>query len=206
MGTIKDRDLSFFFSLLNEQWTRIRSLYVYIDYDISKSNGPGHRLGQPNQYLEFFDVYFRGCPPQSLSAPRFLLFSDRAPSLRKFHHHNLHFTLQVAWLCHIRCLKMEDLTVPFTASELIEAFTRMPLLEVLDVYTPESPLENNPNLLPYPNLPRLIEFRLSSRFEIMYQVSLPSSSTNILRNFSLYVDMGPREQIDTTIVTSGPSS
>ncbi|KAF8957316.1 hypothetical protein BDZ97DRAFT_1846872 [Flammula alnicola] len=161
MGTIKERDLSFVFSLLNEHWTRIRSLYMYIDCDVSKSNCPWHRLGQPNQYLEFFDVYFRGCPPQSLSAPRFLLFSDRAPSLLKFHHHNLHFTLQAAWLCHIRLLKMEDLTAPFTASELIEAFTRMPLLEVLDVYIPESPLENNPNLLPYPNLPRLTEFRLS---------------------------------------------
>ncbi|KDR69288.1 hypothetical protein GALMADRAFT_256118 [Galerina marginata CBS 339.88] len=126
-----EHSMPYFFSLLNDNWERIRGLdirvfkFFSLDYDMWRS----FRSAAPN--LEVLRVQFHSIPePSSLtSRDQGVFFSGKAPRLREFHCPMMSFSMSAPW---VRQLQALTLSYPQSIYDLFST-ADMPFLETLDI-------------------------------------------------------------------------
>ncbi|KDR80929.1 hypothetical protein GALMADRAFT_222530 [Galerina marginata CBS 339.88] len=173
----------FVFKLLMDLWPRIRKLDIEVkslDWFLKSS---WQVFQRPAPHLQVFKVYLytRRAPlPDTSGSKRF--FSDHAPLLQEF---NLYpnclpiIRLRAPWLSHIRKLSLHR-PCPLTIDEILDMLPAMPLLEVLDIQTVFTGVEQQQlSTRPCITLPRLAQLICHendtlSCFYLLYHI-LPAS-------------------------------
>ncbi|KAF8887004.1 hypothetical protein CPB84DRAFT_1527945 [Gymnopilus junonius] len=85
---------------------------------------------RPSPNLGYFSVECANCPALNF-VNKFPMFSGNAPLLEYFGGTIFRIDSQATWLSQIRALRF---TSPFSAAELIDILSHMPLLEALGIY------------------------------------------------------------------------
>ncbi|KDR84477.1 hypothetical protein GALMADRAFT_237353 [Galerina marginata CBS 339.88] len=181
----QDQAWIFFELLLNNHWTRIQKVVVDVP-PIDDRFLDWQTFLQPAPNLETFQVQFCYYDPWSMQGsnsvwrassedkllfsrfPQDLplaLFSNNAPSLRKFVPTQIYFSLDAPWLSNLRSI---SLSRPITLRKAFQAIQQMPLLEYLNLvalrYTPNEPT------LPHLSFARLTNIILSDFFNVWSRV------------------------------------
>ncbi|KAF8965057.1 hypothetical protein BDZ97DRAFT_811493 [Flammula alnicola] len=157
----------FLLSLLDMHWSRIREFYVTFRFE-AKSILDDERWGviqTPAQDLQSFTLVFWRYTPRVLSSTNKAIFSDNAPSLRKFHCPAVALNLQAPWLSQLRRMELEN--PPFTVQELLVKLGEMPLLEYVRLNKGIRATLGDSSLseLPCITLPRLENIVILNTFE-----------------------------------------
>ncbi|KAF8965021.1 hypothetical protein BDZ97DRAFT_809257 [Flammula alnicola] len=152
----------FFSALLNHHWTRIRHLYIPARVGQFQVRELWNALARPAPHLQSFHVYLLHPLPDVLDSDVSFLFSGNAPSLRYFRAPYMYFNLRTPWLPQIRELETKQ---SFTVAELLDAYARMPLLEILSVALNGSDLAGQSNNLTQASLPRLEEISVTGAID-----------------------------------------
>ncbi|KDR84479.1 hypothetical protein GALMADRAFT_237356 [Galerina marginata CBS 339.88] len=181
----KNRSRVFFEHLIYKHWPQIQKLVVYVppfylgylNWQIILQPAPGLETFQiqfynPDSYggLDFRRIW-RATSEEKRLFSRFpqdarpALFSNNAPSLRKFLATQIYFSVSAPWLSNLRSVSFSS---PITLHKTFQAIQQMPLLECLNVeklqYT------HDKLILPHLSFTRLTDIVLADRLDVCFQV------------------------------------
>lgn len=150
---------TFFASLLNENWERIRRLDVGILRAQYLNSGTWNGLFRPSAELEIIRIqveqaeewYPRLRPDDEDHPP---VFADTAPSLYEFSVHEVPakwFSLQAPWLSQLHSLVLST-PFGFNATDVLIALARIPALEHLVLKNALPPIKEQLKSVSLPNL------------------------------------------------------
>ena len=146
------RTTPFFLKILDEEWSRIQHLEIWIS-----ENGYFHddrwlSIQRPMDNLRSISLRFpKRQAPKALRSTTNVLFSGHAPSLRSVTIRHIDFQLPTPWLSQLSQLRLAG---RFAPDILMKSLSAMPLLEMLEISNSHSTSN------PYPQWPKIILPRL----------------------------------------------
>ncbi|KDR69408.1 hypothetical protein GALMADRAFT_160433 [Galerina marginata CBS 339.88] len=110
----------FFLSLLGDEWTRLRRVFISVADDNVADDGRWPTMGRPAPNLEIFRLEF--CASPAFSTADDILFSNTAPRIHTLSTWNLNFKVSGPWLSHLRILELRgyisDYRILFALAEM----------------------------------------------------------------------------------------
>ncbi|KAF8963006.1 hypothetical protein BDZ97DRAFT_2076110 [Flammula alnicola] len=175
---------SFFISLLNDNWARIRTFDVMVQFSYEDNPSMWQVFSRPAPQLESFKLTLdRNVQVNPVRKPPAIVFSNYAPLLREFGCHSLDISFCGSALSHIGVLELSGrIEVRIAPSKLIETLQHMVFLESL---TLDWAIEDTWDVaLKVVNLPRLKEIAVHDCIETAAEVL---EHINAARTCSLYL-------------------